>query len=265
MGSSAAGGNIGLTLEQRLTPAPADHFALKDSIFQGLRVALPAVVKAFRTGPPAVVDVVVATKELFQLNSGADSAVTLQTVSVNLPLIQDVPVLVPSAGGWSLTFPIKAGDECLLVFSDTALDAWLQNGDIANEPISCRRHDLSDAVAIFGLRSTPRGLGGYSMTSAQLRSDDASVVIDLAAAGITITAPAVTVNCSGAANVNAASSTVTTTGKTTVSADEVDITGSSIIKIAADGNTQIEGVNFLTHTHILTLIPPTETGPVFTV
>jgi phage baseplate assembly protein gpV len=261
--SNAPGGNVGLTLEQRLTPAPADRFALKDSIFQGLRVALPAVVKAFRTGPPAVVDIVAASKELFQLNTGSDSAVSLQTVSVNLPLIQDVPVLVPSAGGWSLTFPIKAGDECLIVFSDTALDAWLQNGGVDNEPISCRRHDLSDAVAIFGLRSTPRGLPSYSTSSAQLRNDDASVVIDLAPAGITITAPAVTVNCSGAANVNAASSTVTTSGKTTVSAEEVDITGSSIIKIAASGNTKIEGLTFMDHTHILT--STSQTGPVFTV
>ena len=91
----------------------------------------------------------------------------------------------------------------MAVFSDAALDAWLQSGGTSNAPISQRRHSLSDAMAVFGLRSTPRGLQNYSTTSAQLRSDDGAVVIDLASDQITVTAPNVVVNCSEAATVTA--------------------------------------------------------------
>ena len=32
-------------------------------------------------------------------------------------LLEDVPVHTPSGGGWSLTFPIRVGDTCLIMFS----------------------------------------------------------------------------------------------------------------------------------------------------
>jgi len=39
--------------------------------------------------------------------------------SVNLPLLVDVPIVFPSAGGFTITFPIVAGDEVLVVFGAT--------------------------------------------------------------------------------------------------------------------------------------------------
>lgn len=260
--------NVGLTLDQRLATAPADNWALKDTIFQSLRVALPGIVKAFRVGPPAVVDVVIAAKELFQLNLPAGSSgITMRTVSANLPILQDVPIVIPSAGGWSLTLPIAIDDECLVVLCDTALDAWLQSGGIDNEPFSLRRHDLSDGVAIFGLRSKPRALAEYSTISAQLRSDDGSVIIDLASDGVTVTSPAVTVNCSGDATISAASvdiecsgdASISASGKVQITANEVDVTGSS--KVQLGPATTIDSQVFLQHKHILT--PTTQTGIVY--
>jgi len=135
-------------------------------------------------------------------------------------VMDDVPVVVYGAGGWSVTIPIQPGDECLAVFSDSCLDAWLQNGAAIGSdglvqsqvPMSPRRHNLSDAIAIFGLRSTPNGLSDYSLDSMQLRNKDGSVVIDLADDQVTITAPTVSVNCttltadcSGSAQVTAPS------------------------------------------------------------
>ncbi len=244
--------NYGLPIEQRLAgllPPVERERALLRLLSQSLRVALPAVVQSFQPGPPATVSVLVATKELVEANQG-ETALSLATQAVQLPLLQDVPVAFPSAGGWSMTFPIQPGDECLLVFADTPLDVWWQNGGTENNPISQRRHSLSDAIAIFGLRSRPRGLAGYSTTSTQIRNDDQSVVIDLAPGQITVTAPNVAVQCSGAASVQAQTATVTADQDVTVQGGQkVTVKGNQSVTIDGNSQTKVDGKDFLTHKH----------------
>lgn len=76
---------------------------------------------------------------------------------VNLPIIPNVPICWPSGGGYSITFPISVGDECLAVISDQSFDNWWLYGGVQN-PIEYRRHDLTDAIAIFGPKSIPKTL-----------------------------------------------------------------------------------------------------------
>lgn len=76
---------------------------------------------------------------------------------VNLPIIPNVPICWPNAGGYSITFPIDVGDECLAVISDQSFDNWWLYGGVQN-PIEYRRHDLTDAIAIFGPKSIPNAL-----------------------------------------------------------------------------------------------------------
>lgn len=99
-------------------------------------------------------------------------------ISVNLPLLVDVPVIFPGGGGFTLTFPVKEGDECLVVFASRCIDAWWQSGGIG-EPLEPRMHNLSDGFALVGPRSQPRTLPGVSTENVQLRTDDgmASVTI----------------------------------------------------------------------------------------
>lgn len=106
-----------------------------------------------------------------------------------LPLIPDVPVHFPSGGGYTLTFPIAPGDECLLVFASRSIDAWYAAGG-QQEIRDARMHDLSDAFALVGIRSQPRKLSGLS-ANVQLRSDNGSLFVELNAAGgvVKITAP----------------------------------------------------------------------------
>lgn len=109
------------------------------------------------------------------------------------PLLLNVPVLFPAGGGFTLTFPIEAGDECLLLFNDRQLDNWLAQG--AGQPPSVgRAHDLSDAIAIVGLRNNTRALSGVSTSSVQMRSDDGSTYIDMAPGKIQIVADEVIVH-----------------------------------------------------------------------
>lgn len=54
-----------------------------------------------------------------------------------------------------ITFPISVGDDCVLLFSDREIESWFINGD--TQPVNYQRmHDLTDAFAIFGIRSIPR-------------------------------------------------------------------------------------------------------------
>lgn len=54
-----------------------------------------------------------------------------------------------------ISCPINAGDECILLFSDREIESWFINGGV--NPLGYQRmHDLTDAVAIFGIRSLPK-------------------------------------------------------------------------------------------------------------
>lgn len=96
--------------------------------------------------------------------------------SVDMPLLLDVPVIFPSGGGMTFTFPINAGDECFVAFSCRCIDAWWQSGGV-QEPLEARMHDLSDGFAIVGPRSQPRKLSGVSSTEAQIRNDAGTLVL----------------------------------------------------------------------------------------
>ena len=121
-----------------------------------------------------------------------------QRRSAAVPVLVDVPVCFPCGGGYSLTFPIQPGDECIVVFAARCLDGWWQSGGV--QPQAERRmHDLSDGMAIVGLRSQPRVLAPLPDTSAvQLRADDGSQFVSIDPAGtvavqattaMTLTAP----------------------------------------------------------------------------
>lgn len=64
--------------------------------------------------------------------------------TLSYPTINGVPVAFPQSQGVSIAFPIKAGDGCLLVFSETALDYWLYGKETSTD----LKFDLSNAIAI---------------------------------------------------------------------------------------------------------------------
>lgn len=112
---------------------------------------------------------------------------------VTMPLLLDVPLFFPSGGGFSMTFPVAAGDECLVVFADRCIDSWWQSGGV-QPPASRRMHDLSDGFALVGFRSQPRRLGSVSQNTAQLRSDDGTVFVEVQGDKAKVFAPHVKVH-----------------------------------------------------------------------
>lgn len=155
---------------------------LAQAIMSAMRVSIPGIIQSF--DPDAVTAVIQpAIKGVEHDASGAE-------VSVNLPLLVDVPVIFPRGGGCTLTFPVKEGDECLVIFADRCIDFWWQSGGI-QEPVDGRMHDLSDAFCIVGPQSQAKKIGGISTSAAELRSDDGSVKLSLnpASGAISGTAP----------------------------------------------------------------------------
>ncbi|MBU9819913.1 translation initiation factor IF-2 [Rahnella sp. BCC 1045] len=163
--------------------------AIADSISNQIRVAMPGIIQSF--------DPVTVTCSVLPAIKGSDASTT-GTESADLPLLVDVPVVFPRGGGVTLTFPVKTGDECLLIFSDRCIDFWWQSGGV-QEPVDTRQHDLSDGFAIVGPQSQAKKISGISANSAQMRSDDGSTYFELnpttqtinivAPGGFNVTAP----------------------------------------------------------------------------
>lgn len=102
---------------------------------------------------------------------------------INIGLLHDCPIVFPSAGGFTITMPIAANDEVLIVFASRCIDSWWQNGGYANKPIEYRMHDLSDGFAIPGPRSQPRKVAAISSSEIQIRNDAGNTYLSITATG----------------------------------------------------------------------------------
>ncbi len=84
------------------------------------------------------------------------------------PLLTDCPVFMIGGGeNGYLTFPVRAGDTCLILFNDRDLDNWFAGG--ANTPPnSSRLHDLSDGLVMVGFRNKANAIQGFDADHAIL-------------------------------------------------------------------------------------------------
>jgi hypothetical protein len=95
---------------------------------------------------------------------------------IQLPLLLDVPIVFPSAGGFTMTLPMAANDEVLVVFSSRMIDSWWQSGKVSLA-MEARMHDLSDGFAIPGPKSLPNVLPSISTTKLQIRNNAGTVYL----------------------------------------------------------------------------------------
>jgi hypothetical protein len=144
-----------------------------ETMAASMRVAVPGIIQAFDADAQTVT-VQVSIRERINLSGN----LTWESI----PLLVDVPIFMPRAGGFTLTMPVAAGDECLVIFGDNCIDAWWQSGGVQNQ-VEKRRHDLSDGFAIVGIWSQPRVLDGYKTDAAQLRNDAGDVYVEIDSQG----------------------------------------------------------------------------------
>ena len=91
------------------------------------------------------------------------------------PKFTDVPIITLFGGNSFLSFPVKKGDWCLLLFCDRDIDSWWYSGEV-REPNSPRYHALSDAVALVGLRPATEVLA-LTDDAATLHAGDVPLVL----------------------------------------------------------------------------------------
>ncbi|HHY1017925.1 Gp138 family membrane-puncturing spike protein [Raoultella planticola] len=175
------------------TARPIEDREVYDSILKGakqsVRVSMPGVIKSF--DPESVTCVVEVSIYIPKPESTEGKSIDrLAQDNVFYPLILDAPVIFPRGGGCTLTFPVKEGDECLVVFADRCIDFWWQSGGVQNGSRG-RMHDYSDAFVIPGPQSQAKKISGISTNSVELRSDDGSAKLSLnpASGEISGTAP----------------------------------------------------------------------------
>lgn len=150
-----------------------------------LRVACPGIIQSFNQVEQTV------TVQLALREQISDNEYNKEWREI--PPLLDVPIVVPRAGGYALTLPIRQGDECLVIFGDMCIDSWWELGGIQNQ-LEKRRHDLSDGFAILGVWSQPRVLSNYAADSCQLRNESGTSYIELKETGINIVSESVKIN-----------------------------------------------------------------------
>ena len=140
------------------------------------------------TSMPCRVDTVTYTDSGIFLSVTGLTQLTLPSgYVVDSPTIENVPVLLPSAGGAVISLPVAVNDTVLVNFTMRTLEDWL-NGDgraVATTPnIS---HSINNATAILGLyaKKDPRNPYKdltkdaveirYKNTSIKLTGDDITI------------------------------------------------------------------------------------------
>lgn len=157
-------------LNERSDDQAAALGALIGDAMAGMWTAMPAIVQSFNADA-----VTVSAQPAIQ---GVTTDEAGNQTAVNLPLLVDVPVYFPRGGGCTLTFPVKSGDECLIVFASRCIDTWWQSGGV-QPPMFSRTHSLADGFAFVGVQSQANKISNISTSAVQLRSDDGQAYAEI--------------------------------------------------------------------------------------
>ncbi len=175
-----------------------------------LHTSLPGIIQTFDPATQ-LASIQPAIKRIFIARESEEDIL----IPSDLPLLINVPIIYPRGGGFSLTFPVKQGDECLLVFCERSIDNWHQFGGV-KDPIARRFHSLSDAVAYVGLSSLVNKVPNYNANDTELKSDNGNVIFTIREDG---------------------TSTLKSTVSVTIDTPETTMTGN----LTVNGNTKIDG------------------------
>jgi len=203
-----------------------------DGRLSNLWTAMPGIVKA--------VDFSTMTLSVQPAIQGEVTDENGQVTFVNLPLLIFVPIVFPSAGGFTLTLPIQINDEVLVVWASRCIDAWWQSGGI-QKAMESRMHDLSDGFALPGIHSKPNVISGISTTAAQLRNNAGNAYVEISSDGKVKLVSATEIDLNGPVKI---------TGETDITG-AVNITGDVAVtgKIGAIGDIKAGTVSLEHHVH----------------
>jgi hypothetical protein len=130
---------------------------LKKEIFIDMNCHHLATIQSFNSTNQTATATMNYTKTVFQLDPTTG---LYQPVQQDYPLMVDMPVIVLGGGQGNLTFPIAAGDQCVVLFNDRSIDNWFQSGQ--KGPVaSSLFHCFSDGLVLVGLNSLNSLISNY--------------------------------------------------------------------------------------------------------
>ena len=109
-----------------------------------------------------------------------------QTADIEIaeyPLISGVPVSFISGANFSIQVPVEAGDDCIVLFCDTDLDNWVQDGS-GNPAFASDLHGLNGAVCLVGLKNLATKISNYITDGIRIKYKNSE--IELTDSGIVI-------------------------------------------------------------------------------
>ena len=183
---------------------------------------------------------------------------------VTLPEILEVPLIYPmaSTAGFAFTLPVRAGDPCLLFFSQRAIDNWHDRGGIQPPDVTgagSRHHDLTDAFALLAPVPIPYVLSSWEGNGIELRNRAKNSRLTLRDDEIEIqcTDSIVVINADGTITIDSTASVTVTTPQTTING-AVTINGTELVTGTIESETSVADPNgtmqemrnlYNTHTH----------------
>lgn len=114
-----------------------------ESHSEDLHVALPARITEIDLAAQKV-----SVQPLIKRVVGAEDG---QEINETMPVITDVPLVLPRSSNFFLSFPLAVGDHVLLIVIERSIDAWASGAGGITDPGALHRHDLTDAIAVPGL------------------------------------------------------------------------------------------------------------------
>jgi len=136
------------------------------------------LMKGVHTMLPGVIETFDAVTQTAKINL-ATAQETSDGEKLSLPPLINVPVQFFRWGGFSITAPVKPGDECAVFFSERSMDRFLDEGGIDKVPYDTRFFDLSDAYAVTGLNSKGNTVDNFDTSNLVIKADNGNTVFTL--------------------------------------------------------------------------------------
>lgn len=178
------------------------------------------------------------------------------------PVIQSVPVSFPVSKTAGFTFPIKAGDTGIAVFSMRSIAAWKNSDGYPSTPLDYSKMDKNDAMFIPGIQTQGSAVNNpskhiwdHSIEDAVmfngLGGNEAEVRIKPSGDVLIRTRQNISVECDNAEVVANTSASITTP-ELSIDAANCTWTGN----VTHVGSFSFNGVIFSSHRHAPSTVPP---------